>query len=56
MYLEIACTVPWVSVDKGQLRQVLLNLFENAVIYSSIDSPVYVRVRAACRSERARST
>jgi signal transduction histidine kinase len=47
MCLEIACTVPWVSVDKGQLRQVLLNLFENAVIHSSIDSPVYVSVRAA---------
>src|SRR5207302_144013 len=36
--------VPWVAADRGQLRQVLVNLVENAIKYSPDGGPVEIEL------------
>jgi PAS domain S-box-containing protein len=39
--------VPWVAADRGQLRQVLVNLVENAIKYSPDGGPVEIELAQA---------
>jgi PAS domain S-box-containing protein len=45
--LKAPDTVPWVAADRGQLRQVLVNLVENAIKYSPDGGPVDVELDEA---------
>src|SRR5207237_7005949 len=45
--LKAPDTLPWVAADRGQLRQVLVNLVENAIKYSPDGGPVEVELEEA---------
>jgi len=45
--LKAPDAVPWVAADRGQLRQVLVNLVENAIKYSPDGGPVEVELEEA---------
>ena len=50
--MEASPTLPPVAADEQQLRQVLVNLVENAVKYSPAGGPVRVRIEPAERGVR----
>jgi signal transduction histidine kinase len=49
--LELAPSLPWVSIDRNQIKQVLLNLIHNALQAMPSGGELYLQTRAETRDE-----
>ena len=53
LVLEQGGDLPWVSVDRNQLKQVLLNLIHNALQAMPTGGSLHLSTRSAARDERS---